>query len=532
MKLNLKGQIFGRYKIYDEAGAPGGMARVYLARDIQTQQIVAIKVPMETIESPRSTAFEQFQNELDIHRKIHHANIVRFLDGGVLDNIPYIVTEYLSGANLDHLISQNQIRSLKQAIEIIQQVLCALSELHRLNIFHNDISPENIRVTADGEVKLIDLGIAGRRLLADSRDGEVYIKPHYAAPELLKGAPPSIQTDIYALGVTFYQLLTGRLPHQGRDVKSLFVQHAFEMPPKPSELCPDIPEALSSLVMKMLAKDPSERFDNGNQIQSEIENILVQLNEVDVPLVYPNRPREPEMKMDTQSTQLPVESPEQATQRTKPHSRGGRSPQALLLVWFGFLAISILIGIGLMAWKFGPRLLSEIQSIAPMAQKSTTTASAHISNGIDAAAPSEGHATESDEEKTSVAHTTSTPEKDQNPVGTAYPASEGKRNQAASVLNETQLQQLFQNALKQGNLARANKLAHLYVQKVQVRRSKHPYWMLINLARAAEQRYWGKQSPTAKKLALKLYQEVIIHSRTPAYVNYSIYRTKILKAKK
>ncbi len=254
-----------RYEVIDRLGA-GGMATVYRAKDRRTGRVVALKIPQERLlGDPRFV--RRFQREAEVLSSLEHPNIVKVYDYGQVQGRPYIVMEYLDGEGLDRLIEERRL-NLKQAAAILARVADALRHIHRHGIVHRDIKPGNIMVLRgalreDGVdpkgVRLMDFGIAAGALLTRlTMTGARIGTPVYMSPEQAKGQKLDHRSDIYSLGVVLYEALTGQPPFSG-GYEAVIHQQIFQVPTPPDQLRPEIPKALSELVLRMLEKDPSKR---------------------------------------------------------------------------------------------------------------------------------------------------------------------------------------------------------------------------------------------------------------------------------
>jgi len=254
-----------RYEILEKVGV-GGMATVYKAKEKKTGRIVALKVPQERfVGDPRFV--RRFHREAEVLARMDHPNIVKVYDHGQLDGTHYIAMEFLDGVGLDKLIEERKL-TLKQAAALLARVADALRHIHAQGIVHRDIKPGNIFVLKgalrpDGVdprgVRLMDFGIAAGKVLTRlTITGARIGTPVYMSPEQAKGQRLDHRSDIYSLGVVLYEALTGQPPFSG-SYEAVIHQQIFQTPTPPKQLNPEIPEVLSSLVLRMLEKDPAKR---------------------------------------------------------------------------------------------------------------------------------------------------------------------------------------------------------------------------------------------------------------------------------
>jgi serine/threonine-protein kinase len=254
-----------RYEILEKVGV-GGMATVYKARDKKTGRLVALKVPQERfLGDPRFV--RRFHREAEVLAKMDHPNIVKVYDHGQVDGVHFIAMEFLEGEGLDRLIEERRL-NIKQAAAILARVADALKHIHAQGIVHRDIKPGNIMVLKgalreDGVdprgVRLMDFGIAAGRVLTRlTITGARIGTPVYMSPEQAKGQKLDHRSDIYSLGIVLYEALTGQPPFTG-GYETVIHQQIFQIPTPPKQLKPEIPQALSDLVLRMLEKDPAKR---------------------------------------------------------------------------------------------------------------------------------------------------------------------------------------------------------------------------------------------------------------------------------
>jgi serine/threonine-protein kinase len=256
----------GRYQILGQLGA-GGMAKVVRARDLNLQRDVAIKILHEDLIS--DVQFRaRFLQEARAAANLIHPNIVTVYDFGQDEERYFIVMEYVVGTDLKTLIRRRGRLQVDEAVEFMIQMAAGVGYAHRAGLVHCDLKPHNVLVAADGRVKITDFGIS--RALASISPGEksdvVWGSPQYFAPEQASGGAPSPASDVYALGVIFFEMLTGRLPFEASDSAALAELHLTTPPPQPRSLNPDIPAALESIVLKVLSKEPSSRYRTADQL--------------------------------------------------------------------------------------------------------------------------------------------------------------------------------------------------------------------------------------------------------------------------
>jgi len=260
---SLIGRRLGRYEIRAELGR-GGMARVYRAVDTQLQRPVAIKILAAQL-SLDPEYIRRFEREATTAANLHHPAIVTIYDVGEEDGLHYIAMEYVAGRSLNAVLEERTILGLGYAVSLLDPVARALDYAHALGAVHRDVKPHNILIDHDGRVLLTDFGIAqtpdsdGERL---TRTGLFMGTPEYISPEQAEARRVDGRSDLYALGVVAYELITGRVPFSGT-APQLIVAHAQLPPPPPSSVLPHLPQELDVVLAKALAKRPEERFASG-----------------------------------------------------------------------------------------------------------------------------------------------------------------------------------------------------------------------------------------------------------------------------
>jgi serine/threonine-protein kinase len=282
--------IAGRYVIERVIGE-GGMATVYGATHKLVDRPCAVKV-MNAQMATDSTVRERFRREAKNAQSIAHPNVIEIFDQGeTADGTPYIVMELLTGKMLAEIIEKNGKLAMQRAIPAMTQIARGIARAHDLGVVHRDLKPENIFVSArpDGSdlVKILDFGIARSR--GDSRltnAGELFGTPQYLAPERIVGGEAGPSVDLYALGVIFFEMTTGKPPFEASDPTTFLVKHMKDRPPMARSLEPRIPEKLEALIMSLLEKDPKARPVDAHRIEQDLV-VLAQSLGIAVP-------REPE----------------------------------------------------------------------------------------------------------------------------------------------------------------------------------------------------------------------------------------------
>lgn len=272
--------VAGRYLLEDVLGE-GGMATVYRARHNLSERAVAIKI-MSSELAQNAVIQERFRREAKAAQKIAHPNIIEILEQGETgDGSLYLVMELLEGHTLAEVMSHGRL-PLRQAIPILIQIARALARAHDLEVIHRDLKPENIFIAKDLEgaevVKLLDFGIA--RSLQDARltgSGEVFGTPQYMAPERITSTDAGPSADLYALGVMMFEMVTGRLPFEAKDVATFFIKHMKEEPPSLRSVDSKLPESLDELVLALMEKDPADRPVDAHRVHADLVAIATKL---------------------------------------------------------------------------------------------------------------------------------------------------------------------------------------------------------------------------------------------------------------
>ncbi|HEU5101096.1 MAG TPA: Stk1 family PASTA domain-containing Ser/Thr kinase [Roseiflexaceae bacterium] len=247
-----------RYELEQKIGE-GGMARVYRGRDLRLNRQVAIKV-LHSHYATDSNFLQRFHHEAQAAANLRHANIVDIYDVGQDDDIHYIVMEYVAGSDLKALLMRNGALPVDQAVYVAECVANGLDAAHRVGLVHRDVKPQNIIVGEQGQVKITDFGIAKSSLsTALTETGVTFGTADYISPEQARGQPATPRSDIYSLGVTLYETLTGRLPFSGDSSIAVAMQHVSADPPPPRMYNSRIPPQLESLVLRALSKEPDGR---------------------------------------------------------------------------------------------------------------------------------------------------------------------------------------------------------------------------------------------------------------------------------
>ena len=342
-----EGMIFAnKYRIVKLIGS-GGMANVYLGIDMNTGVNVAIKIL-----KPEFSSDEEFIRRFDAEAKsvasLNHANIVKVYGVGHEGNFRYIVQEYIEGITVKDLINQNGHLDWRNAVPIVIQIGLALDYAHQNGIVHRDIKPQNILISRDRVAKITDFGIArAASTTTITMTGVQMGSVHYFSPEQARGGNVGPQSDVYSLGVSLFEMVTGRLPFDGDSNVAIAVKHLQETPPVPSSLMQGIPKGLDSIIAKCMQKSPERRYQTMRQLVTELDSLLVDPNGV-----YGVIQNVPEKATSTDTNISFRQDPEyekiSEIEKSAESRRISRFRDNVLLALIVVVIIGVLIGIGIL----------------------------------------------------------------------------------------------------------------------------------------------------------------------------------------
>lgn len=281
-----KGYLLGdRYRILDTLGE-GGMANVYLAKDIILQRKVAVKMLRFDLQKDPQTV-QRFQREALSTSELSHPNIVSVFDVSTDHGVPYMVMEYVDGPNLKQYIQKHGPLPFQEVIAIMDQVLSAVSLAHQHNVIHRDLKPQNILMDRHGTIKIADFGIALALSQTDVTQTNTALgSVHYMSPEQARGGVVTKQSDIYSLGIILYELIAGKVPFGGQTAVSIALQHMRDQVPSLHKQNPKVPQALDNVVLQATAKDPRDRFSSVNAMKRALDQSLSP-EKANVPIFQP-----------------------------------------------------------------------------------------------------------------------------------------------------------------------------------------------------------------------------------------------------
>ncbi len=270
------GMIVGeRYEIVSKIGT-GGMANVYKAKDHKLNRFVAVKVLKQEFRED-TTFIKKFKTEAQSAAGLTHPNIVNVFDVGDDNGVHYIVMELVEGITLKEYISKKGRLSIKEATSIAIQVSMGLEAAHSHGIIHRDVKPQNIIISTDGKVKVTDFGIA-RAASSNTISSNVMGSVHYSSPEQVRGGYSDEKSDIYSLGITLYEMVTGHVPFDGETTVAIAIKHLQDEMIPPSQYTPDLPHSLEQIIFKCTQKSVDKRYGGMSEVIADLKHSLIDPN--------------------------------------------------------------------------------------------------------------------------------------------------------------------------------------------------------------------------------------------------------------
>jgi beta-lactam-binding protein with PASTA domain/predicted Ser/Thr protein kinase len=261
--------VDGRYKLVCRVGS-GGMADVWLAEDAQLGRRVALKLLHRRFATDEQFV-ERFRQEASHAAGLQHPNIVQVYDRGSWDGAYYIAMEYVEGPTLKEIVRERGALSPGLAADVVVQILRAARYAHRRGIVHRDLKPQNVILDEEGRVKVTDFGIARAGASEMTETGAIMGTAQYLSPEQAQGLAVDARSDLYSIGVILWELLTGRVPFDAESAVTIALKHVSERPVPPAELVPGVPLALDAVVLRALAKDPADRYQDADEFIAELQ---------------------------------------------------------------------------------------------------------------------------------------------------------------------------------------------------------------------------------------------------------------------
>jgi serine/threonine-protein kinase len=267
------GEQLDHYRI-EGLVARSGMASIYRATDMRNGREVAIKIPHPEMEADPAL-YDRFQREGEIGEKLDHPGVMKVLEDPGHSQL-YMVMEWVNGRLLRQVLQEKGKLPIERATKIAVDIADALDYIHRKGVVHRDLKPENIMLDGDDNIKLIDFGIAGKegaRRLTFAKLSQVMGTPDYISPEQVKGKRGDGRSDIYALGVMLYEMLTGKTPFQGQNPFAIMNDRLMNNPIPPREVNPDISPQVQEVIYRALEREPQNRYSTANEFAWDLEHL-------------------------------------------------------------------------------------------------------------------------------------------------------------------------------------------------------------------------------------------------------------------
>ena len=300
------GMMIGdRYEILEKIGT-GGMSDVYKAKDHKLNRFVAVKVLKQEF-GENANFVSKFRIEAQAAAGLMHPNIVNVYDVGEEGGIHYIVMELVEGITLKKYIEKKARLSVKEAVSIAIQVSMGIEAAHNHHIIHRDIKPQNIIISKEGKVKVTDFGIA-KAATSNTITSNVMGSVHYTSPEQARGGYSDEKSDIYSLGITMFEMLTGRVPFNGETTVAIAIKHIQEEMPSPREYVSEIPVSVEQIVCKCCQKSPDRRYQSMGELIADLKQSLINPDEDFVKLVDPDEEASTRMITDRDMVQIKRQS--------------------------------------------------------------------------------------------------------------------------------------------------------------------------------------------------------------------------------
>ncbi len=296
------GMMIGeRYEVLEKIGT-GGMSDVYKAKDHKLNRAVAIKILKQEF-SENANFVSKFRVEAQAAAGLMHANIVNVYDVGEESDLHYIVMELVEGITLKKYIEKKARLSVKEAISIAIQVSLGIEAAHNNHIIHRDIKPQNIMISKEGRVKVTDFGIA-KAATSNTITSNVMGSVHYTSPEQARGGYSDAKSDIYSLGISLFEMLTGRVPFNGETTVAIAIKHIQEPMPSPRDFVPEIPISVEQIVLKCTQKSPDARYQSMSELVEDLKRSLITPDEDFVVMNGANTDGETKMMPEKEISQV------------------------------------------------------------------------------------------------------------------------------------------------------------------------------------------------------------------------------------
>jgi serine/threonine-protein kinase len=269
------GTVFAaRYEILSVIGT-GGMGVVYKVRDLELDDVVAIKTLRRDALSADPSLFDRFRQEIRLARRITHPNVLRTHDLGESDGFRFLSMELVTGTTLKHLVESSGILPTSVGLRIAKQLCAGLAAAHEAGVIHRDVKSQNVIIESTGGLKIVDFGTAG--VIADPDAAGVTGTPEYMSPEQVRGLPLDCRSDIYSTGVVLYEVFTGSLPFECDSPLAVVLKHIHYPPPHPRSKNPWIEPRIAAILTKCLEKDPGARFQSMSELYVALAKVITRL---------------------------------------------------------------------------------------------------------------------------------------------------------------------------------------------------------------------------------------------------------------
>lgn len=260
--------IDNRYRITSRI-ATGGMADVYEANDLISHRVVSLKIMREELSTDPKN-IQRFKNECASAASLNNPNIVKVYGMGSADGRPYMANEYIKGQTLRDKLNFSLSLSLLDACEVMLQLTSGIEYIHKHGIIHRDIKPDNLFYLSDGTIKISDFGISTPVGAASEEGDAIQGTVYYCAPEILTGAAAGVTSDVYSMGILFFEILTGQVPFDGKSPAEVALKQIKKHFPEPSKITPSIPKSIDKIIIMACRKNPAERYQSASAMHDAI----------------------------------------------------------------------------------------------------------------------------------------------------------------------------------------------------------------------------------------------------------------------
>lgn len=339
----MEGQILGnRYELIERIGG-GGMAIVYKAKCHLLNRYVAVKILRSEFTDDEEFV-KRFRIEAQAAASLSHPNIVSIFDVGHEENIHYIVMEFIDGITLKEYINQRGVLPWRESVNIAIQICSALEQAHKNHIIHRDIKPHNILITKEGIAKVTDFGIARAVTSATiTMVGSTIGSVHYFSPEQARGSFTDEKSDLYSLGITIYEMVTGKVPFDGESPVAVALKHIQEKAERPSDANPSVPKGVNDLVVKAIKKDQNLRYQNASEMLSDMQRTLGEPNtKIAGSCIVEELPTR---KMRVVGTDIGMIDEDEDEPEEGETDMAGKRKKDRMSVWLGILTGLVIVGI-------------------------------------------------------------------------------------------------------------------------------------------------------------------------------------------